>query len=234
MLALYFCANAIGIVSGYYIISVVREHFGFQYGFLVPSILTLFPCSVLFLILDKKHFQKGSKFVKEENADEIKMSLFNSESLLNSKTIIHDKEVKILKIVGKLIKNGRYIFLVLTVINMYFILYGLQTWTTKYGIIVLRADKEIVTLGFILTVGAGPPLGYLIGGLITTKIFGSYTNPKVIKMVFFIQVIRLLVCIPGPLMNTWWTYFASLWLSTFTEGLLIPTLVGMIINTVPP
>jgi len=34
-------------------------------------------------------------------------------------------------------------------------------------------------------------------------------------------------------MNTWWTFFISLWLSTFTEGLLLPTLIGMIINTVP-
>ena len=34
-------------------------------------------------------------------------------------------------------------------------------------------------------------------------------------------------------MNTWWSYFVILWLSTFTEGLLLPILVGMIINTVP-
>jgi hypothetical protein len=33
-------------------------------------------------------------------------------------------------------------------------------------------------------------------------------------------------------MNEWWTYFIFLWLSVFTEGLLLPLLVGMVINSV--
>ncbi len=86
----------------------------------------------------------------------------------------------------------------------------------------------------MLTVGLGPPLGYVIGGILTSKLYGSYTNPKIVRMLLIIQVIRMLVCLPAPLMNIYWPYFACLWLSSFTEGLLIPNLVGMIINTVSP
>lgn len=85
----------------------------------------------------------------------------------------------------------------------------------------------------MIVIGTGPPVGYLIGGLLTTKLFGSYTDKRTLFLAFVVQLIRILVSIPAPFMTTWWTYFIFLWLSCFTEGFLVPVMIGMIINSVP-
>jgi hypothetical protein len=107
-------------------------HIGFQYAFLIPSILTFGVCSILFMLFDRKHFQRGSKFEEIEQVPnrELKRSLFHTEAELDTKNIVYDKQVSIWRIIAKLFRNGKYITLVLTVINLYFILYGVQTWTT--------------------------------------------------------------------------------------------------------
>jgi len=56
--------------------------------------------------------------------------LFHTEAELDSKIIVYNKQLSIWRVIAKLFKNGKYITLVLTVTNLYFILYGVQNWTT--------------------------------------------------------------------------------------------------------
>lgn len=102
---------------------------------MIPSILTFGVCSILFMLFDRKYFQRGSKFEETEETtkvanQELKRSLFHTEAELDTKIIVYDKQLSIWRVIAKLFRNGKYITLVLTVTNLYFILYGVQNWTT--------------------------------------------------------------------------------------------------------
>lgn len=56
--------------------------------------------------------------------------MFHTEAELDTKIIVYDKQLSIWRVIAKLFRNGKYITLVLTVTNLYFILYGVQNWTT--------------------------------------------------------------------------------------------------------
>jgi len=56
--------------------------------------------------------------------------LFHTEAELDTNIILYDKQLSICRVIAKLFRNGKYITLVLTVTNLYFILYGVHFWTT--------------------------------------------------------------------------------------------------------
>lgn len=59
MLAVYFCNNTISILSGYFIVDLMKVKPGFQYSFLIPAVLNIFPCAVLYLFFPKKYYASG-------------------------------------------------------------------------------------------------------------------------------------------------------------------------------
>jgi hypothetical protein len=46
-------------------------HFEFQNAFMIPSVLTFGVCSILFMLFDSKHFQRGSKIEETEETTKV-------------------------------------------------------------------------------------------------------------------------------------------------------------------
>jgi len=78
----------------------------------------------------------------------------------------------------------------------------------------------------------GPILGVIIGGLIINR-FGGYTSPSAIKIVLIYGLLASLFGIPFPLLNNFYLSVSLLWLMLFFGGCLIPSLMGIMISSVP-
>ena len=137
-------------------------------------------------------------------------------------------------ILKNLFLNPTYIFSVLAITNIMFILTALQYWSTPYGINVLKGQKALVELSFSATVITSPCLGAIIGGVITTKYLGSYTNKKALSLCFFMYCLFVIWCIPTPLVNDYILFIALMWLAIFSQGFIEPIILGIYLNTVTP
>ena len=143
-------------------------------------------------------------------------------------------ELPITSIVKNLFLNPTYMLSVLSVTNIMFILTALQYWSTSYGINVLKGQKDFVEISFSLTVITSPCLGAIIGGLVTTKYLGSYTNKKALTLCFLMYCLFVVFCIPCPLVSDYYFFISLMWFAIFFQGFIEPIMMGIILNTVTP
>jgi MFS family permease len=115
-----------------------------------------------------------------------------------------------------------------------FILTALQYWATQYASVVLKGDPATVHITFSATVITAPCLGAIVGGAVTTKYLGSYTNRKALTLCFIVYLLFVAFCIPCPLMNNYTYFIILMWLAIFMQGFIEPIMMGIILNTVTP
>jgi MFS family permease len=92
----------------------------------------------------------------------------------------------------------------------------------------------LVELTFSATVITSPCLGAVVGGLVTTKYLGSYTNKKALVLCFVMYCLFVLWCIPTPLVNDYTLFIILMWLAIFSQGFIEPIMMGITLNTVTP
>ena len=115
-----------------------------------------------------------------------------------------------------------------------FILTALEYWTTSYATVVLKGDPNFIYIGFTATVLTAPCIGAIVGGLITTKFLGSYTNKKALVLCFIAYLLFVVFCIPCPLVDNFMVFLGCLWTAIFMQGFIEPIMMGIILNTVTP
>jgi MFS family permease len=115
-----------------------------------------------------------------------------------------------------------------------FIVTALQYWATQYMVTVLKGDKEVVYITFSVTVFTAPPTGAIVGGIITSRFLGSYTNRRALSLCFLVYILFVACCIPCPIMNTSTGFIILMWLAIFMQGFIQPIMTGIILNTVTP
>ena len=79
-----------------------------------------------------------------------------------------------------------------------------------------------------------PCIGAVIGGIITTKCLGSYTNRKSLSLCFIVYCLFMLFCLPCPWIDDYYIFIVFLWLAIFMQGFIEPIMMGIILNTVTP
>ena len=131
-----------------------------------------------------------------------------------------------------MLKNPSYIFSVIAMTNICFIVTGIQYWVTYYSLNVLNAEKNKVYLLVTATILSGPVVGALIGGLITTKYLGGYTNKHAISLCFGVFLLLICASIPSPYTDNLYLFFALVWFQLCFGGFIEPSLTGILLNTV--
>ena len=109
---------------------------------------------------------------------------------------------------------------------------GIQYWITYYLQTVIGADVDKVYILYALSSITGPTLGVLVGGVVTTKCVGGYTNKRALTVCFFVALLASLSAVPIPLFDDLVEVIIFLWLVLFFGGFIMPNLTGILLNSV--
>lgn len=99
---------------------------------------------------------------------------------------------------------------------------------------ILHGNENLVYITFSATVLTAPCIGAVVGGIITTKFLGSYTNKKSLTLCFIVYLLFVAFCTPCPLVNDYLVFVTLLWFAIFMQGFIEPIMMGIILNTVTP
>lgn len=146
-----------------------------------------------------------------------------------------DKEQTFFRRLLSVLTNYMYILVVLSISMLYFIITGIQNWVADYMKTQLKVNVHLVDLAFIIISVTSPVLGVIVGGNITTYL-GGYTTKKSIKQTLLFATCSMLSSIPIPLWveGQFWGFIVFLWLLMFFGGAILPSLTGIMLNTVKP
>lgn len=114
---------------------------------------------------------------------------------------------------------------------LYYIITGIQYWVSDYMINVLKQDKGLVFICFGIVSITSPVLGVVVGGNITTCLGGYSTKKSVIQTTIF-TFLALISCLPIPFTDNFVVFLVLLWLLMFFGGAVLPSLTGVMLNTV--
>ena len=120
----------------------------------------------------------------------------------------------------------------ITITSLYFVVTGIQYWITYYLQTVIGADVDKVYILYALSSITGPTLGVLVGGVVTTKCVGGYTNKRALTVCFFVALLASLSAVPIPLFDDLVEVIIFLWLVLFFGGFIMPNLTGILLNSV--
>jgi len=127
--------------------------------------------------------------------------------------------------------NRNYLMVTLSITFLYYIITGLQYWMSDYMIVVLKQEDTIVFLSFGLISITGPVFGVIVGGNITTAL-GGYSTRRSLQQTMCFTFMCLLSALPCPFIESFGLFCACLWFLLFFGGAILPSLTGILLNTV--
>lgn len=119
----------------------------------------------------------------------------------------------------------------MSVTCLYFVVTGIQFWFSDYMITEMGIDKQVVFTWFGIVSITGPILGVFVGGQITTAL-GGYKSLHNLYSVLIMSIFSILFALPIPFMNQTVPIVGLVWLELFTGGYMLPSMTGMMLNTV--
>ena len=131
--------------------------------------------------------------------------------------------------------NQVFIFVTLSLCSVYFVVSGIQFWTTAYLIKVLKLDKTVVMLSFTGCCITAPMVGVAVGSYLSDK-QGGYKGKNVITAIKLCAAFGLMAFIfafPIGYLGSIIYVLPLLWCLLFAGATLIPTATGVIVNSVP-
>ena len=97
--------------------------------------------------------------------------------------------------------------------------------------VVLSLPPDQVYYFFAITCLTAPFIGVIIGGIVTSYV-GGYNSPKAFKICVGVGAAGLCVALPIPLATTKPLAFLLVWLLLCLGSFLVPTLTGIMLNSV--
>jgi MFS family permease len=146
---------------------------------------------------------------------------------------VHLKPVTFGSTCKHLLVNPTFIGTLMSVTNLYFVVTGIQYWSTFYMIRVLGEKEYHVYIAYSICCITGPTIGVLLGGYITTKVIGGYTSDWAIYVCLFVGILATCVAIPMPMVNQFWAFIVLFWFLLLFGGFMMPNLTGILLNSVP-
>lgn len=119
----------------------------------------------------------------------------------------------------------------MSVTCLYFVVTGIQFWFSDYMITEMGIDKQVVFTWFGIVSITGPILGVFVGGQITTAL-GGYKSLHNLYSILIMSIFSILFALPIPFMNQTVPIVGLVWLELFTGGYMLPSMTGMMLNTV--
>jgi len=95
----------------------------------------------------------------------------------------------------------------------------------------MHIAEEVVFTTFGIVSITGPVTGVVIGGNVTTKL-GGYNSKKSLYLTCSIALVCLFCAMPIPFVQNYPTFVALLWFLLFCGGFILPSMTGIMLNTV--
>jgi len=146
--------------------------------------------------------------------------------------VIEEEEKTLKELVTELLGNTEFVLFMLTITGVYYVVGGLLYWSSNYMITVLSVSKSVATTTVAITCITAPIAGVFVGALVASFHGGSSTpKAQVIAVVF--GWVGVACALPVPLVSSVYYFAFFCWLCLFFGGFILPTMLGMMLNTVP-
>lgn len=120
---------------------------------------------------------------------------------------------------------------------VYFVVTGVQYWSTIFMIKTLHGSKYLVNVLFVFVAGTGPIFGVFYGGWLIDH-YGGYIGveqrAKSLGICMIMGVIAFIVSAVTTFFDDIYMTAAFLWLLLFFGGSILPACTGIFISVVPP
>ena len=114
---------------------------------------------------------------------------------------------------------------------LYWVLTGIQYWFSDYLITELKADPSIVFVTYGVISITGPVIGVLVGGNVISFL-GGYKSKKALYVTCALAFLCLACAIPIAFIDKYITVVVLLWFLLFSGGFILPSMTGIMLNTV--
>jgi MFS family permease len=129
-----------------------------------------------------------------------------------------------------------YCFIVCGLTAVYFVVTGVQYWSTIFMIKSLHASKYLVNGLFVLVAGTGPVFGVFFGGWLIDR-YGGYIGveqrAQSLGICMVLGVTAFLIAAATTFFDDIYITAAFLWLLLFFGGSILPACTGIFISVVP-
>lgn len=134
---------------------------------------------------------------------------------------------------SQIVKQKVFLLSALALSNLFFIITAIQYWASGYEKKVLGvADENQIFLSFAIVCITSPTLGLFFGGIVSAKT-GGYEAKHSILVCFVFGLLAGIASIPVPMTNDIFYFTLYLWLVLFFGGAILPSLIGIIITSLP-
>ena len=150
----------------------------------------------------------------------------------DSENTVQKGKVNICDQAMKVMRNVQFTMVTLAISVMFWITTGLMYWFSDYMQIALKMPVKQVNVAYSIIVISGPIVGVLLGGHVINKI-GGYNNVLALYTTILMGLFCMAVSVPIGFVDDGVTVEVLLWFTLFAGGFVLPTMTGMMINTVP-
>ncbi|KRX08858.1 Major facilitator superfamily domain, general substrate transporter [Pseudocohnilembus persalinus] len=228
----------LGVVIGYCVTGIYITQFDkWQYSFMT-QIFCLIPCgAAMYLFPDRLINVQGDQVSRMSESRQSEPELqFMGRTSVSPQILQKSKTYK--ENLKNLFSNRLFLFTMLSLAALYFVVTGIQFWISDYFQLVLHQPKAKVVKYFSLVSVSAPTLGVIFGGYVIEKYGGppngGYTGAYALDICCLNGFLSAIAGIPIPFLDNFEPVIILLWLQLFFGGALMPAVMGIMINSIPP
>ncbi|EEY59605.1 Major Facilitator Superfamily (MFS) [Phytophthora infestans T30-4] len=136
-----------------------------------------------------------------------------------------------------LLQHRVYVFIVMGLSGLFFVVAGVQFWTTLYLETNTTGSTYEIHLSYLLVSGTGPIMGVFFGGWLIDQ-FGGYSGPyhqmQALRVCMVLGGAGCLAALPVSYVHNTFSIAVFLWLMLFCGGSILPACSGIVISAAPP
>ncbi|KAG6948888.1 hypothetical protein JG687_00015207 [Phytophthora cactorum] len=130
-----------------------------------------------------------------------------------------------------------YVFIVMGLSGLFFVVAGVQFWTTLYLETNTKGSMYEIHLSYLIVSGTGPIMGVFFGGWLIDQ-FGGYSGPyhqmQALRVCMVLGGAGCLASLPVSYVHNTFSIAVFLWLMLFCGGSILPACSGIVISAAPP
>jgi MFS family permease len=173
----------LGNITGYIIAASIQDNIGWRWAFYIQSIML------------------GATILSYYTIPAPIVNLRKTTPLiLEYQKKPKPEKVSIRKGMGKVLCNGGFLRMGLSVTLLYFVVTGIQFWFSDFLITVMNLEKEVVFSIFGFVSISGPVFGVIFGGVISSKL-GGYNNTRSLYWTAAVSVFSVFMAVPIPFLG---------------------------------
>ena len=221
----------IGIFLGYMTATIfINYDYGWKGAFIIQSIL-VFIINIFFLFIPKIYFDNDLYGYYEGDNEQTFFKEGNSLSLSYNNSLISTNSI--LDIFYKILKEKKFLLIILSLSTIYYVITGVQYWVSDYMYHILKIKSNNKRLYYFTIVCFTSPIcGVLIGSFLVNLI-GGYEKKNSMLFCLIFAIFASIFAFFVPLTRNINLFIFLLWLVLFFGGIIVPTMTGITISVLP-